>query len=192
MVTPLFPTQGRASRRVFWVAAICIAATGILFLLALFVFFGGPRNSLKALFRAIMAVETLVALIFNPAGFFRFMGELVCACLPGSTYGPSFLKYAAAKASILIGLSLISWVFVVVGIRRLHDRGKQGGWVLIYWLGPIVLTCISCDTNGLMRSATHAGALAVIGWGFVELGCLRGTEGPNEYGPDPLDAANKT
>jgi uncharacterized membrane protein YhaH (DUF805 family) len=23
-------------------------------------------------------------------------------------------------------------------------------------------------------------------WGFVELGCLRGTAGPNRFGPDPL------
>jgi uncharacterized membrane protein YhaH (DUF805 family) len=23
-------------------------------------------------------------------------------------------------------------------------------------------------------------------WGFVEIGCLRGTTGPNIYGPDPL------
>ena len=26
-------------------------------------------------------------------------------------------------------------------------------------------------------------------WFFVELGCLRGTVGPNRYGPDPLAAA---
>jgi uncharacterized membrane protein YhaH (DUF805 family) len=29
-----------------------------------------------------------------------------------------------------------------------------------------------------------AGIIAI--WGFVELGCLRGTPGPNQYGPDPL------
>ena len=26
-------------------------------------------------------------------------------------------------------------------------------------------------------------------WFFVELGCLRGTVGPNQYGPDPLGSA---
>src|SRR6266487_727368 len=29
--------------------------------------------------------------------------------------------------------------------------------------------------------------LAISVWAFVELGCLRGTPGPNRYGPDPLD-----
>ena len=34
--------------------------------------------------------------------------------------------------------------------------------------------------------------LASIGlsiWGFVEIACLKGTTGPNTYGPDPLPAA---
>jgi uncharacterized membrane protein YhaH (DUF805 family) len=30
---------------------------------------------------------------------------------------------------------------------------------------------------------------AVLVWAFVELGCLRGTLGPNRFGPDPLVAA---
>ena len=29
-------------------------------------------------------------------------------------------------------------------------------------------------------------AAAIAIWAFVELGCLRGTPGPNQYGPDPL------
>jgi uncharacterized membrane protein YhaH (DUF805 family) len=29
-------------------------------------------------------------------------------------------------------------------------------------------------------------SLALMIWGFVELGCLRGTVGPNRFGPDPL------
>jgi uncharacterized membrane protein YhaH (DUF805 family) len=29
-------------------------------------------------------------------------------------------------------------------------------------------------------------SLAISLWGFVELGCLRGTIGPNQYGPDPI------
>ena len=28
--------------------------------------------------------------------------------------------------------------------------------------------------------------LAISLWAFVELGCLRGTVGPNQYGPDPI------
>jgi len=33
------------------------------------------------------------------------------------------------------------------------------------------------------------GSLAVTVWVIVELGCLRGTQGPNRFGPDPLEAS---
>jgi len=32
----------------------------------------------------------------------------------------------------------------------------------------------------------HVVSFAITVWAFVELGCLRGTLGPNQYGPDPL------
>ena len=31
-------------------------------------------------------------------------------------------------------------------------------------------------------------SLAISIWAIVELGCLKGTTGPNMYGPDPLPA----
>ena len=39
------------------------------------------------------------------------------------------------------------------------------------------------DSMGLVL---HLVAFAITVWAFVELGCLRGTVGPNRYGPDPL------
>jgi uncharacterized membrane protein YhaH (DUF805 family) len=35
----------------------------------------------------------------------------------------------------------------------------------------------------------HLVSFAITVWAFVELGCLRGTVGPNRYGPDPLEPA---
>ena len=54
---------------------------------------------------------------------------------------------------------------VAVGIKRFHDRNKSGWWVLIT-LVPVI------------------GAL----WYLIECGFLKGTEGNNEYGSDPLGA----
>jgi uncharacterized membrane protein YhaH (DUF805 family) len=54
------------------------------------------------------------------------------------------------------------WIGLGASVKRWHDRNKSGWWVLI-GLIPIV------------------GAI----WTLVECGCLRGTEGPNEYGADP-------
>ncbi len=73
---------------------------------------------------------------------------------------------------------------VAVAIKRLHDRNKSGWWLLVFYLLPAVL-------DGIGRSArisfVFSLASAAIGiWALVELGFLRGTSGPNQYGPDPL------
>lgn len=55
------------------------------------------------------------------------------------------------------------WVALAIGVKRWHDRNKSGLWVLIGFIPYI---------GGI--------------WVLVECGCLRGTDGPNAYGPDPL------
>lgn len=55
------------------------------------------------------------------------------------------------------------WIGLATGVKRFHDRGKTGWWVLIV-LVPVI--------GGL--------------WYLIECGFLRGTVGPNAYGPDPL------
>jgi uncharacterized membrane protein YhaH (DUF805 family) len=57
---------------------------------------------------------------------------------------------------------LAIWIALALHAKRWHDRGKSGWWTLIV-LVPFI------------------GAI----WLFVELGCLRGTVGPNQYGADP-------
>lgn len=56
----------------------------------------------------------------------------------------------------------IIWTRLAIIVKRWHDHDKSGWWVLI-------------------------GLIPIIGpiWAFVELGCLRGTYGKNQYGPDP-------
>jgi len=39
---------------------------------------------------------------------------------------------------------------------------------------------------GTISYLVHILAIALAIWGFVELGCLRGTRGANRFGPDPL------
>ena len=40
----------------------------------------------------------------------------------------------------------------------------------------------------VIASVLGLAAFAIGVWAFVELGCLRGTIGANQYGPDPLAA----
>ena len=76
---------------------------------------------------------------------------------------------------------------VSVGIRRLHDRDKSGWWLLVFYLAPGLLNGIGHQA-GLGGVIFSLASFAISIWAFVELGCLRGTEGPNTYGPDPLEA----
>ncbi|MEI9863754.1 MAG: DUF805 domain-containing protein [Limisphaerales bacterium] len=52
---------------------------------------------------------------------------------------------------------------IIVQVKRWHDRNKSGWWVLINFI-PIL--------GGL--------------WSLVECGFIKGTEGENRFGPDPL------
>jgi len=92
-----------------------------------------------------------------------------------------------------IGFTLIVLVVYIpmvisgfmIGIKRLHDRDKSGWWLLVFYVLPGVLNMIgeSLAAGGLIFSLA---SLAVSLWALVELGFLRGTAGPNRYGPDPL------
>jgi len=57
---------------------------------------------------------------------------------------------------------------VSTSVRRFHDRNKSGWWCLI-------------------------GFVPVIGgfWLLIENGFLKGSVGPNQYGPDPLGGAEE-
>jgi uncharacterized membrane protein YhaH (DUF805 family) len=103
----------------------------------------------------------------------------------------NLLSLAGAGLMIwLIGFILLvagTWSGLAVGVKRLHDRDKSGWWILLFWLGPSILgswPTAAPDFGGGFILALAAGALGI--WAFVELGCLRGTSGPNRYGPDPL------
>ncbi|MFD2208070.1 DUF805 domain-containing protein [Kiloniella antarctica] len=78
------------------------------------------------------------------------------------------LDFMLGSYSIEAGAGLLSGVFSLVAIvpsililiKRWHDRDKSGWWTLIIFV-PII------------------GAL----WILIECGFLKGTEGPNRFGP---------
>ena len=98
-------------------------------------------------------------------------------------------------------VALISSLAVMT--KRLHDRNRSAWWLLIFVLIPSLLlgagivasvygALMTDDTSSLGTLALTGGALtlaagAFLIWSFVELACLRGTIGPNRYGPDPLE-----
>lgn len=82
---------------------------------------------------------------------------------------------------------------VAISLKRLHDRNKGFGWFLLFLVVPGVLSNVADPQVGIAQSLPMAATLVIALvsivlslWGFVEMGFLRGTQGDNRYGPDPL------
>ena len=104
----------------------------------------------------------------------------------------------AAMGLFALLYGLVYLVFFIpnlaVSTRRLHDSGKSGFWVLLYFV-PAVLGWVLRIAGMGSLSSTVLGlgmmlsGLALLGLiAMIVLWCLPGTVGPNRYGPDPLAA----
>lgn len=109
----------------------------------------------------------------------------------------------------LIALVPQVWISLATSVKRLHDLNRTGAWLVLFYLGPVVLAGVffaaagmdvalallsgdHLDTATLSRIGMTALIVSVLTlilfvWAFIWLGCLRGTVGPNQYGPDPLE-----
>jgi uncharacterized membrane protein YhaH (DUF805 family) len=92
---------------------------------------------------------------------------------------------------LMILIAVVAYIAMIVsgifiGIKRLHDRGKSGWWLLVFMLAPGILSALGFAVGGFMVTLCSLASLGITIWMFVELGCLAGTPGTNQYGPDPL------
>jgi uncharacterized membrane protein YhaH (DUF805 family) len=102
--------------------------------------------------------------------------------------------------ALLIWLALL-YPVVALGVKRLHDRGKSGQLMAVF-LAPGIILQLG-DLLGITGRVQVIGgetvylpnmlgwllivvSIGVAIWALVELGILKGTQGPNAYGPDPL------
>jgi len=94
--------------------------------------------------------------------------------------------------SLVFGV-LFLYPAVALMVKRLHDRDRPA-WLAGLFLAPNLIKNVT-DVIGVtgdrlapnILDVTLGGLAFVFGiWAFVELGCLRGTVGTNQYGPDPL------
>jgi len=102
-------------------------------------------------------------------------------------YGAESGGVIALIAVITIILIFVFWSSLAIGCKRLHDRNKGAAWLVLFWLAPSVLYAIgqSIGVSGAGAFVALVGAAIAI-WGLVEIGFLKGTTGPNDFGPDPL------
>lgn len=100
-------------------------------------------------------------------------------------------------SSIASGLFSLAFLLPNLGItvRRLHDIGRSGWWMLLYWVVSIISACMlvgplvvsqldGSDPSFAMLGIGCAILLADIIWWFVWL-CKPSVQGDNEYGSEP-------
>ena len=96
-----------------------------------------------------------------------------------------FLIETSRFDQILAYMALIVAICIVpVSVRRFHDLGKSGLWMLAFAIAPIGALC-SSDVE-VIKSFTQLALVINLILG-VPMGFVRGTRGPNKYGPDPLE-----
>lgn len=89
----------------------------------------------------------------------------------------AFSNMQAGPSPLLIGIAVIGGLFALamflpqisLQVRRFHDRNISGWW----YLGLLVLNIIP-----------YVGFISAIALFVITV--LRGTDGPNKFGPDPL------
>ena len=168
-------TDGRISRKTWWIGAIVLGVINVIISLLILplIGLGGPNMA------AIMSAQT------DPAQVAALIGGAVQASAWGS----------------LVLFLIFAYPAYCLSVKRRHDKNSAGRDVLIYFGVTIVLLLIQAlglgytmsDVQGTMLPmpstlfSVVGGVVGLFGlYMLVVLGFLKGTNGTNDYGPDPL------
>ena len=94
----------------------------------------------------------------------------------GAILTDNIVAFGGLTVMLLVLWVPFTWIGLATGVKRLHDRNKSAWWLLVFYALPGLLSYAEATIASLVISV----------WALVELGFLRGTSGPNDYGPDPL------
>ena len=95
------------------------------------------------------------------------------------------ITFVMAGVFVIFFMAL-AWASAAIAVRRLHDRGKSGFWLLLYYAAPSWISKnAGLDAAGMVFLLI---SLGITIWAVVDLGILRGDAGPNAFGTDPLSA----
>lgn len=105
--------------------------------------------------------------------------------------GPRWLSALVFAPVAIAGIAAVGVI-----ARRLHDRGRGVGWLMVFLLTPWGLAALSIwltEGSAMLEHWAPPVSLAAAllsflfnVWGFVEIGVLRGQPGQNRFGPPPL------
>lgn len=106
---------------------------------------------------------------------------------------PVILSLPSVMVVIMIGVAVLLGFFasLAVTVKRLHDRDKSGWWYIVFFIVPNILAQfgeIFASGAPILALASYVPAIGISIWAFVEVGLLKGSDGPNRFGSDPLAA----
>jgi uncharacterized membrane protein YhaH (DUF805 family) len=119
------------------------------------------------------------------------------------TAGADAIPGMMRKAAIIqiVITAIFAYPATALMKKRLNDRDRPAWYVYVFWaptvlnllLGLTGLSHTMTDMGGMMMPqpsglgwVVNIASLAIGIWALVELGFLRGTQGPNQHGPDPV------
>ena len=128
---------------------------------------GGRLNRKKYIMYYLAVVVTSVFLMMAFSALMLATGQL--------DYAEGGTMY---MVGVVIGL-FANLATAVLGIRRLHDLGKGGKWVLAVLVPSVLSFCVYFFDNNILTNLVSALDIAVI----MALAVMKGNDGANEFGP---------
>ena len=103
--------------------------------------------------------------------------------------------FAAGMQAMMVASLIFFWPGFALAVKRAHDRNRPTWLVILFF--AVLLVSIFMQIAGVHETAAGEPSpaylvvslifLAFAIYSFIDWGLLRGTKGPNQYGPDPLE-----
>lgn len=126
-----------------------------------------------------------------------WVSQLMILWLAGSSirFAVSLVTKQSAGAALSVGLTASALIFLTLAIaiparilfdlRRLHDRGKTGLWLVIVWV-PVIAKWLLHDNahaaGGAVQVIVSLAFYLAMAWYVIDLGFLPGEDDVNAYG----------
>ena len=173
----LFSFEGRINRVKYWYALFASLISCLVFLAVLAFAIGGTFGA------GVKSVDIGLFDIFSNPLSFPFGASFNNAGPTSTATLIPLLFYAGGTPIFVVSM----WFLAATTIKRLHDRNKSGWWIVPFFIVSNLLSKIG-DRLGDSNVAVFLVLIAFVLnlWAVAELLFLKGTSGPNRFGPDPL------
>ncbi|UWU93194.1 DUF805 domain-containing protein [Bradyrhizobium sp. CB1015] len=168
----LFRFDGRMGRAGFWCSLIFV---------------------LCGMFLLLLLCLSVISALGSEVKSFNLNAEDVFKIVDPATYRWSLLDNLPVLLLKVTATALTLWIYLAIMMKRLQDRNKSAWWLLAYFVLPGLYKQFEDrlpDSYWMLPLALASVILPLAA--FIETGFLRGTVGPNRFGPDPAAEDDST